>query len=85
MITYLYLTHTLNRNRYLHSKQSGPGSNGYEEVSTFVKAPEVELHHQMLFSFIHLLAGEALPLCRDIAGVFHSPGYLGWLWVRNGF
>ena len=46
------------------SDQSGPGSNGNEEV----------LHIPLSSSII----GRGLPLCRDAVGVFYSPIRLSW-------
>ena len=54
--------------------QNGPGSNGNEEVLTFVKAPGLEPRHQLQLSVIsRTFVGEFLPLRKDGVGVFYGP------------
>ena len=46
-IKQFYLTHRWDHNRYYHSGQSGPESNGNEGVLHIPQASGLKYHHQM--------------------------------------
>ena len=60
--------------------QSGPESNGNEEVLHIPQSSKTE--PSPLGCFVsypgHSLGGRSYPLCRDAVGVFYSPSQLGW-------
>ena len=59
--------------------QSGPGSNGNEEVLYIPQSSTDENLSLRWFDVIYRThLGEVLPLCRDAVGVFYSPSWLGF-------